>query len=172
MTLPVSFVADVLSSSLCRSELWRFCSLSGELFQCFFILTDRKFFPMVQRKSLVLQVKLIPSCPSYHGDGQKFLPIPISGYFCIDYTAFAFIGASSLRTGLRSRQIQDWQEWVMHEYMIVGLSLHLCQDSAQHPFISSSFFPRKCLRECFTDVSIYHHEAWMVHYKNKSMKIK
>lgn len=96
MTLPLSFVVDVLPTSFYRSELLRFCSLSGKLFQCFFILTDRRFFPMVQRKSLVLQVKLITSCLSYHGNGQRFFPTPMSVYFCIDFTVFAFIDVSSL----------------------------------------------------------------------------
>lgn len=51
---------------------------------------------MVQQKSLVLQVELIPSCPSYHGDGQKFLPTPMSVCFCIDVTVFAFLDVSSV----------------------------------------------------------------------------
>jgi len=91
------------------------------------------FFPVVRHKPLVLQVKLITSCPSYHGEDQKFLPTSMSVYFCIDFTVFAFIGASSLWTVVR--QIQDWQEWVMHKYVIVGLSLRLCQDTIQHSYL-------------------------------------
>lgn len=140
-------VANVFPPSLYRSELLRFCSLSGKPFQYFFILTNKRLFSMDHCKSLVLHVELITSCPIYHGDSQKFPPTHYVSKLIHRFLP-SFIDVSSLWTGLGSRQIQDWQEWVIHEQWLTKLS-SLSGHSTTSFYLFQVLHQKKGLQEFF-----------------------